>query len=718
MPSVIQGFKYDIFISYRQKDNKADHWVSQFVEALRDEIEATFKEDISIYFDENPHDGLLETHDVDQSLNKKLKCVIFIPILSQTYCDPKSFAWEHEFEPFLDQAKNDKYGLDITLLSGNVCKRVLPIRIHELDSDDKKLFEDAIGGVLRSIDFIYRTAGVNRALTASEDNPHDNLNKTFYRDQINKAANAIKEVIGGVRGDKSVVIVKEVTESSNEISASDSSVKNLGIKIFLTAAFILIALGLAYYFYDRSAAVNDGIAVLTFSDFSVEESNQYLAAGISEAIRINLGQASHLKVISRNSIEKFEKLGLSTPEIASKLGVKYVLDGSVQKEKNNIRINIELIEAKEDNQLLVEVYNKPYNDLLGIQNNIAIDIAKKLNIATGNENKSYLRLKNPSAYDLYLKGMENLRRPTGARDEFAKNLQLFDSVLTLEPNFAPVYLGKAQAYINNMFRGRANVGDIKGVTIDLIMKAMEQDYGLSECYSMLGIIYFHDLDLVKSEEYLQKAIEVNPNSYLAYKWKAFLSLLVDDREETMACIEKAITIDPYSIESQSDKWWLYSWSNNSIKESISELSKIVEETTNDYAQFILAQQYLLSGNLEKSIETMESRKVKGADTNWLLGYLYGVKGDREKALKSLNFNLEIRKSHYVPAFMISVLYIGLKDYENAMKWLEIEHNEGPNYFYLISMKNDPKLDPLEGHPKFEALLNQLPFERKHSRAIN
>jgi hypothetical protein len=90
MASIIPGYEYDIFISYRQKDNKGDKWVSEFVEALKTELESTFKEAISVYFDINPHDGLLETHDVDASLKDKLKCLIFIPIISRTYCDPKS----------------------------------------------------------------------------------------------------------------------------------------------------------------------------------------------------------------------------------------------------------------------------------------------------------------------------------------------------------------------------------------------------------------------------------------------------------------------------------------------------------------------------------------------------------------------------------------------------------------------------------------------------
>src|SRR5450759_686609 len=199
MASFLPGFEYDIFISYRQKDNKGDRWVSEFVDALKTELESTFKEDVSVYFDINPHDGLLETHDVDASLKEKLKCLIFIPIISRTYCDPKSFAWEYEFKAFIEQASQDQFGLKVKLPSGNVASRVLPVRIHDLDINDIKLCESIIGGVLRGVDFIYKSAGVNRPLRSKEDNPHDNLNHTNYRDQINKVALAIKEIILGLK---------------------------------------------------------------------------------------------------------------------------------------------------------------------------------------------------------------------------------------------------------------------------------------------------------------------------------------------------------------------------------------------------------------------------------------------------------------------------------------------------------------------------------------
>ena len=135
MASIIEGYEYDIFISYRRKDNEYDGWVTEFVNNLKRELHATFKEDISIYFDANPKDGLLETHIVDESLAKKLKCLIFIPIISQTYCDSKSFAWQHEFCAFNKLAKEDLFGRDIRLAGGNVASRILPVKIHDIDPE-------------------------------------------------------------------------------------------------------------------------------------------------------------------------------------------------------------------------------------------------------------------------------------------------------------------------------------------------------------------------------------------------------------------------------------------------------------------------------------------------------------------------------------------------------------------------------------------------------
>ena len=210
MSSFISGYEYDIFISYRQKDNKYDGWVTEFVENLKRELDSMFKEEISVYFDIDPSEYLLENYDVDASLKDKLKCLVLIPIISRTYCDPKAFAWEYEFKIFVEQASKDEFGLQVNVHGGNFANRILPIRIHDLDSSDVKLFESTIGGVLRPIDFIYKETGVNRQLRAKDDDIIKTPTQILYRDQVNKVALATREII------KSMMLRKEAGGTKTE----------------------------------------------------------------------------------------------------------------------------------------------------------------------------------------------------------------------------------------------------------------------------------------------------------------------------------------------------------------------------------------------------------------------------------------------------------------------------------------------------------------------
>lgn len=200
MASIVPGFEYDIFISYRQNDNKYDQWVSEFVHNLTLELVATLKDRLSIYFDENLEDGLRETYNVDKSLSGKLNSLIFIPIISNTYCDTSSFAWQQEFLPFKRIASGNVLGMDVNLPNGNVASRILPVRIHEIELEDVQLLEKELSGSLRSIDFVYKSSGVNRPLRHKDDSSAlGNQNGTIYRNQINKVANAIKEIVFGIK---------------------------------------------------------------------------------------------------------------------------------------------------------------------------------------------------------------------------------------------------------------------------------------------------------------------------------------------------------------------------------------------------------------------------------------------------------------------------------------------------------------------------------------
>ncbi len=227
MPSILKEYEYDIFVSYRQNDNKYDNWVGEFVEKLKQELDATIKDKLTIYFDANPVDGLKETHLVGESLSAKIKSVIFIPIISQTYCDTSSFAWQNEFQAFNKETESDLLGKSVRLANGNFASRILPIKIHELESDDLRLLEKELSGIMRSVDFIYQEAGVNRPLRPVDDTI-SNSSGILYRNQINKVANAVKEIIVGIK--KGQTDAKAPTPN---ISITESPTKATNVKTTL-----------------------------------------------------------------------------------------------------------------------------------------------------------------------------------------------------------------------------------------------------------------------------------------------------------------------------------------------------------------------------------------------------------------------------------------------------------------------------------------------------
>jgi tetratricopeptide (TPR) repeat protein/TolB-like protein len=391
MPSLIPGYEYDIFISYRQKDNKYDGWVTEFVDNLKRELEATFKEEVSVYFDINPHDGLLETHDVDASLKEKLKCLIFVPIISRTYCDPKSFAWEHEFITFVEQASKDQFGLKVKLPNGNVANRVLPVRIHDLDKEDIKLCESVLGGVLRGVEFIYKEPGVNKPLT-SEDDEKKNLNKTKYRIQINKIANAIKEIISGLMAGE-VVSGKENAENKlpwEEAKKEKETIivkKPVGLKrnkllsYITSAVFVLVLIGV--YAYPkifkgssleklRTSGEKIAIAVMPFQNMTHDTVFNYWQELIQRSLISALSNTGELRVRQQDNINTLLQSG-GTNELASiapstagtvskKLEADIFINGNIQKAGSKIRISAQLVDTKTMEVLKSIEVNGPYND--------------------------------------------------------------------------------------------------------------------------------------------------------------------------------------------------------------------------------------------------------------------------------------------------------------------------------------------------------------------
>ena len=445
MSSIIEGYNYDIFISYRQKDNKYDGWVTEFVDHLKRELDATFKEEVSVYFDINPHDGLLETHDVGASLKEKLKCLIFIPIISQTYCDSKSFAWQHEFVAFNKLASEDYFGRDIKLASGNVSSRILSVKIHNLDAEDQALLENELGGFIRGIEFIYKEPGVNRPLKP-EDDEKKNLNSSIYRNQINKVANSVKEILAALK--KHNQLVEE--DPKEAVKTYHEKTKNLKAIIILSCISILALVLLGYFFipkrlnsYDK---VEKSIAVLPFVNLSNDQEQEYFSDGMVDEILDRLFKVGDLKVIARTSSMRYKNTKLSLKEIAHELNVSALLEGSVQKIGNKVRITTQLIDAKTGFHLWSETFDRNLSDVFSIQTEVAQNVAQGLKstlIHNGTDlHKNEVPTTNLIAYDYYLKANDY-----STKYESFKAIDLYSKAIHEDPFFAVAYAKRAGEYL-------------------------------------------------------------------------------------------------------------------------------------------------------------------------------------------------------------------------------------------------------------------------------
>ena len=639
MPSLLPGFEYDIFISYRQKDNKGDRWVTEFVNALRTELESTFKEDISIYFDENPHDGLLGTHDVDDSLKNKLKCLIFIPIISQTYCDPKCFAWEHEFIAFRQLAENDTLGLKVKLAKGNVASRILPIGIHELDSSDKQLMESELGGAIRGIDFIYRTAGVARPLKAQEEDAKANLNHTFYRDQINKVARAVKELTTGAQlskgsppahGRKQTPDIPFMTRKQIAIAAS--LIGMLGLASFIYYYFGGFGSQLAGKF-DRS------IAVLPFENMNHDPEQDYFSNGITEDILNHLTKISDLKVKSRTSTLQYKGTQKSMTEIGEELSVGNIVEGSVRRVGNNVRIVVQLIDAKTDLHLWSETYDRELKDVLSLQSEIAIEIARALDARlTAVERKNIQKevSQNVTAYDYFLKARELLSTSNGDKRDVENALRLVNQALQLDSTFSKAYGLKA-----NLWYALGYLGASQKTWYDSAMyftaKAIRLDPTSPDGYLMQGQIHrdFGKLNEARSD--VNNAYRIAPNDPDVLRAYGFQ--LLRDRDEkgadmVLKSIENQYSVkDPEYYLSLNDA---YSYIGDvNTQEKL--LKKSKDLNPGSIAPYLsLSYIYQLAGQLDKGIRELKEAEKINPDLQFTidqLAWAYYRNNDLENAAR-------------------------------------------------------------------------------------
>src|SRR5881394_2088984 len=479
------------------------------------------------------------------------------------------------------------------------------------------------------------------------------------------------------------------------------------------------ALALGLFFLGRytglrrsegTASAEKSIAVLPFDNLSRDPDNAYFAEGVQDEILTRLAKVADLKVISRTSTQRFKSAPSDLREIAKQLGVANILEGSVQKANDQVRVNVQLINALTDAHLWADTYDRKLIDIFSVESDIAKTIADTLQAKiTGSEKNSIAKAPtaNPEAYELYLKGRFFWNKRTAA--DLRKAIEYFNQALYKDPSYALAYAGLTDAYLILSQYGAASPADSFPQAIAAAKKAIELDDTLAEAHTSLACsLAYYDFDFEQSVKEFERAIQLNPNYATAHHWLSNGVLSALGRfERAITEGKRAVELDPLSLVINTDLGQDFFYARR-YDEAIAHLRKTIEMDPRFYfAHWVLGTALQLKGQLSEAVAEYSKAVELNDDPSVLalLGQAYARAGQRDEAQKILLRLSEEAKSRYVQAYSFVLMYLALGDKERAIDEMERAYRERDAN--VAQIKVDPMLDDLRGNQRFEALVNRI-----------
>ena len=461
------------------------------------------------------------------------------------------------------------------------------------------------------------------------------------------------------------------------------------------------------------------IAVLPFDNLSRDPENAYFVEGIQDEILTRLAKIADLKVIARSSTQRFQNKG-DLPQIAQQLGVAHLLEGSVQKVNDQVRINVQLIKAASEAHLWAEIYDRKLTDIFAVESEIAKTIADTLQAKlTGSEQRVIAArpTENTEAHQLYLKGRFFWNKRTG--NDLKKSIDYFQQALAIDPNYALGYAGVADAYVLLPGYNAGTPQDCYPKAMAAAKKALDSDDTLAEAHTTLALaLWYYDFDFAQANKEFQRAIELNPNYATGHQQYGNNMLSALGRfDEAIAEGKRGVELDPLSLVINTDLGVNYLFARR-YDEAIAQLRKTIEMDPGYYfAHSNLAQALEMKGDRDGAIAEYQKARALNDDPG-VLAYLarfYGLGGNKTETEKILDQLKELSKQRYVSDYSFALVYLGLGEKEEALHWLEQSYRDraGSDVTWI---RVDPLLDPLRGDPRFEALAEKIVPAREFKSA--
>ena len=455
------------------------------------------------------------------------------------------------------------------------------------------------------------------------------------------------------------------------------------------------------------------LAVLPLENLSRDPDEEYFADSMTEAILTDLAKINALRVVSRTSVMRYKRTQKPLPEIAKELNVDAIVEGSVQRAGNRVRITAQLIHAATDQHLWAEAYERDLRDVLVLQDEVARNIAQQVRVKLTPEENIRLssgRPVDPEAYQLYVKGRYFWAKRN--QESFNRAISYFREAIDRDPSYAAPYSGLADCYV--LFGSSFDVGghppsEVQPKAKAAALKALELDSSLADAHNSLAYVKLnYDWDWSGAEAEFKRSLELNPGYAHGHHWYAHLLFSSGRRDEALAESTRSLELDPLSPILVVHLGWHYLYTRQHDR-ALDQLAKALELEPS----YALAHWYRGLAYEEKKMypeALRELTKTKDLLPGNLavqsdIGHVYAVSGNKSEAEKTIARLKQESTRTYVNLYELALIYIGLGQNDQAFDWLEKAYRERSDQ--LIYLKVDPRLDPIRSDSRFADLVRRV-----------
>jgi TolB-like protein/DNA-binding winged helix-turn-helix (wHTH) protein/Flp pilus assembly protein TadD len=481
----------------------------------------------------------------------------------------------------------------------------------------------------------------------------------------------------------------------------------------LIAGLILAAIGVLgvggwqYRYLSPAVPAIHSLAVLPLDNLSGDPAQEYFSDGMTDELITDLAQISSLKVISRTSVMQYKKARGPLPRIARELGVDAIVEGSVTRTANRVRITAQLIDARNDRHLWAQGYERDIGDAVTLQNQVAIAIANEIRAQLTPAQRMQLarpRPVNPAAYEAYLKG----RHYWSSRKQLQPAIENFQQAVALAPNYALAYAGLSEAYASAGYWGLMPPRQANPLALEAARKAAQLDDSLAEVHAAFAAFACQN-DLAMAERELRRAVELNPSDSNSHRHYATLYMAKHEFQKANEETEVARQLDPLSAFASNTKGYMY-YLERDYDAAIAQFRKALELDPNYPLAYLDLGLLYTQKKMFKEAEaaSLKARELTQASSPMAisgLGYMYGSFGRTEKAREQLQALLDLKRQQYVSPLNSARVYIGLGDKTHALAAIEDAAAEDTRL--MCDATFDPVYDGIRQEPRFTAAIQKV-----------